>query len=92
MVTKTVPGPNFKMDNSLPCGCRICRDDDTKKLRFWYCTTHAAAFEILEALRLNVAALDIVIKHVPCNGSDLMPALDAEVRARTAIRHATVGV
>jgi hypothetical protein len=92
MLTKTVPGPNFKIDNSLPCGCRINRDDDTKKLRFWYCTTHAAAFEVLEALRLNVAALDTVIKWVPSEFSELAPARDAEVRALTAIRHATVGV
>jgi hypothetical protein len=92
MLTKTVPGPTFKIDNSLPCGCRISRDDDTKRLRFWYCTTHAAAFEVLEALRLNVDALGTVIKQVPGQGSELMPARDAEVRARTAIRHATVGV
>ena len=54
MITKTVPGPNFKIDNSLPCGCRINRDGDTKRLRLWYCSPHAAAFEMLEALRLAV--------------------------------------
>lgn len=92
MITRTVPGPNFRIDNSLPCGCRINRDDDTKRLRLWYCPTHAAAFEVLEALRLNVDALDTVIKHVPSERSELGPARDAEVRARTAIRRATVGV
>ena len=75
MIMKTVPGPNFRIDNSLPCGCRIARDDDTKRLRLWYCPTHAAAFEVLEALRSTV------------DGSS-----DAEMRARTAIRRATVGV
>lgn len=75
MITKTVPGPTFRIDSSLPCGCRIARDDDTKRLRLWYCTTHAAAFEVLEALRLAVDG-----------------ASDAHVRARTAIRRATVGV
>ena len=90
MITKTVPGPNFRVDNSLPCGCRINRDDDTKRLRFWYCPPHAAAFEMLEALRVNLDALDSVIKHVPVERS--MPALDAEVRGRTVVRRATVGV
>ena len=93
MITKTVPGPTFRIDNSLPCGCRICRDDDTKRLRLWYCPTHAAAFEILEALRLNVDALDTVIRQVPSNVlSEAGPAMDAGVKARTAIRRATVGV
>jgi hypothetical protein len=92
MITKTVPGPNFRIDNTLPCGCRISRDDDTKRLRLWYCPTHAAAFEVLEALRLNVDALDTVIKHVPSELTEAGGARDAEVRARTAIRRATVGV
>lgn len=93
MITKTVPGPTFRVDNSLPCGCRICRDDDTKRLRLWYCPTHAAAFEILEALRLNVDALDTVMRQVPSNVlSEAAPAMDAGVKARTAIRRATVGV
>ena len=92
MITKTVPGPNFRIDNSLPCGCRISRDDDTKRLRLWYCPTHAAAFEVLEALRMNVDALDTVIKHVSSEVTEVGGARDAEVRARTAIRRATVGV
>lgn len=91
MITKTVPGPNVRIDNTLPCGCRITRDDDTKRLRLWYCPTHAAAFEVLEALRENVDALDTVMKQVPTEVSAL-GARDAGVRARTAIRRATVGV
>jgi hypothetical protein len=91
MITKTVPGPNFRIDNTLPCGCRITRDDDTKRLRLWYCPTHAAAFEVLEALRLNVDALDMVMKQVPTEFS-AGGVRDAGVRARTAIRRATVGV
>jgi hypothetical protein len=91
MMTKTVPGPNFRIDNSLPCGCRISRDDDTKKLRLWYCPTHAAAFEVLEALRVNADALGSVMKHAP-ETSEIGHARDAESCARTAIRRATVGV
>jgi hypothetical protein len=92
MITKTVPGPNFRIDNSLPCGCRINRDGDTKRLRLWYCSPHAAAFEMLEALRVNLDALDSVIKYVPAERSEVCSALDAEVRGRTAVRRATVGV
>jgi hypothetical protein len=94
MITKTVPGPNFKIDNSLPCGCRINRDDDTKRLRLWYCPPHAAAFDMLDALRVNLDALDSVIKHVPAERADaeVCSAMDAEIRGRTVVRRATAGV
>jgi hypothetical protein len=91
MITKTVPGPNFKVDNSLPCGCRICRDDDTKKLRLWYCPTHATAFETLEALRRNADALDTVMKRAPSDLIECDAVRDAETRARTVIRRASGG-
>ena len=89
MVTRTVPGPTFRLDNSLPCGCRINRDDENKRLRLWYCPTHAAAFEMLEALRANVEAFDAVIKHVPREQPEVASLLDAGVRARTALRRAS---
>lgn len=92
MTTKTVPGPNFRIDNSLPCGCRINRDNDTQRFRLWYCTTHAAAFEVLDALRVNAEALGTVMKQVPSELSAVGCARDAELLARTAIRRATVGV
>jgi hypothetical protein len=91
MITKSVPGPNFRLDNSLPCGCRINRDHDTKRFRLWYCPTHAAAFEMLDALRANLDALGLVMKHVPSEEAEIGPALDAEVRGRTAVRRATAG-
>ena len=86
MTTKTVPGPNFRVDNSLPCGCRINRDTDTQRFRLWYCTTHAAAFEVLDALRANADALGTVMKEVPSEVSSVGYARDAEMRARMAIR------
>ena len=89
---KAIPGPTFKMDNSLPCGCRIGRDDGTLKFRLWYCPTHAAAFEMLEALRLNLSALDELINNAPARQHDLSQAMDAGMRARMAIRRATSGV
>jgi hypothetical protein len=47
---------------------------------------------MLEALRVNLDALDSVIKYVPAERSEVCSALDAEVRGRTAVRRATVGV
>jgi hypothetical protein len=87
---KTIPGPTFKLDSALPCGCKISRDDDTKQMRMWYCTTHAAAFEVLEALRSGVDALDGIMKQMSPHLS-LPFVKDAEVKARSAIRKATVG-
>jgi hypothetical protein len=86
---KAIPGPTFKLDNSLPCGCRIGRDDGTLKFRLWYCPTHAAAFEILEALRTNLSALDELINSTGGTSCDLSQAMDAGMRARIAIRRAT---
>lgn len=92
VMPKAIPGPTFKMDNSLPCGCRIGRDDGTLKFRLWYCPTHAAAFEMLEALRLNLSALDELINSAPAKQHDLSQAMDAGMRARMAIRRATSGL
>jgi hypothetical protein len=86
---KAIPGPTFRLDSSLPCGCRIGRDDGTLKFRLWYCPTHATAFEILEALRLNLSALDELINNAPGQQGDLGQAMDAGMRARMAIRRAT---
>jgi len=91
MITKTIPGPVFRVDNSIPCGCKISRDEDTKRLRLWYCTTHAAAFDVLDALRSNADALDRVIKQAPPADAGMSFEETAE-RARTAIRKATAGV
>lgn len=89
IMAKAIPGPTFKLDNSLPCGCRIGRDDGTLKFRLWYCPTHAAAFEILEALRMNLSALDELINNPAGSACDLSQAMDAGMRARMAIRRAT---
>ena len=91
-MAKTIPGPTFKMDNSLPCGCRISRDGDTQKLRLWYCPTHAAAFEILEVLRSNLTALDAVVEQTTSGKCDPSIAMEAGMRTRAAIRKASGGV
>ena len=87
---KAIPGPTFRLNDSLPCGCRIGRDDGTLKYRLWYCATHAVAFEMLETLRLNLSALDELINTGP--SCDLGQAMDAGMRARMVIRRATGGI
>lgn len=91
-VSKPLPGPTFRLDNSLPCGCRIARDADTQRLRLWYCPTHGCAFEVLEALRTGVKALGELMKHVPAEGCDLDIARTAETMGRSVIRKATAEV
>lgn len=54
---RAVPGPNLKLDQPLPCGCRVSKDPDGK-LRIWFCRTHLAAFETLDALQTAARALD----------------------------------
>ena len=51
---------------------------------------HAAAFEIVEALRMNLSALDGLISNSPETTRDLSDAMDAGARARMAIRRAAV--
>ena len=89
---KTIPGPTFKIDSAIPCGCRVSRDDDTQKLRLWYCPTHAAAFELLEVLRSNLTALDAVVEQAGTGKCDPSTAMDAAMRTRLLIRKATGGV
>lgn len=90
MIIRTIPGPTFRLDSSLPCGCQIRRDEDTKRFRMWYCQTHFAAFEVLEALRSNTAALDHVLQKVgPVNGD--VNVADIAAKARETIRKASPG-
>ena len=89
---KTIPGPTFKLESgAIPCGCKVARDEGTRNYRLWYCPTHAAAFEMLEALRSNHDALGTVLKHLPDANGALDFARDAEFRARVMIRKASAG-
>lgn len=93
-----IPGPVFNIDNWIPCGCKISRDEDTKRLRLWYCATHAAAFDILDALRLNADALDRVITQIPpLDGragfqETAQRARETAQRARAVIKKATADI
>lgn len=74
-----VPGPILKPEQPLACGCQVTREPDGR-LRLWYCRTHGAAFHLLDALRVSLAALEQVIRH-PGN-------LDTLGRAQVAAREA----
>jgi hypothetical protein len=84
--TVAIPGPTLKPDQPLPCGCRVVREADGR-LRLWYCRTHGAAFEMLEALRSSADALDAVVKHPP---GDLELSRRAHAAARDVIQKAKV--
>src|SRR6185503_1568775 len=78
---RVVPGPTFKLDEPIPCGCRVSREP-TGRMRLWYCRTHLAAFDSLEALERAVRTLE----RLAATAGD-----DAEVDdARFAVRAAIV--
>jgi hypothetical protein len=87
-MAKSIAGPVFKIGDLIPCGCRVRRDEGSLKFRLWYCATHAAAFEMLEALRFSLEALDRTMKHVPSNDDDLSLAMDVTMRVRALTRKA----
>ena len=84
--TVAIPGPTVKPDQPLPCGCRVAREPDGR-LRLWYCRTHGAAFEMLEALRSSADALDAVVKRPP---GDPELARRAQTAAREVIQKAKI--
>ena len=84
MDSTAIPGPTLKPDQPLPCGCRVAREADGR-LRLWYCRTHAAAFEMLEALRGATDALDAVIRRPP---GDPEASRRAHAAARDVIQKA----
>ena len=88
-MAKSIAGPVFKIGDLIPCGCRVRRDEGSLKFRLWYCSTHAAAFEMLEGLRLALDALDKTMKHVPSANDDVSVAMDASMRVRALIRRAS---
>lgn len=85
---KAIQGPTVKIDSSLPCGCCVSRVGPTE-LRMWFCCTHGAAFEILDALKSNRAALRNVIEHASSGRYDVALAMEAGMKARAAIRKAS---
>jgi hypothetical protein len=81
-----VPGPVLRIDEFLPCGCRVRKEETSGKLRLWHCATHAAAFEMLEALRAGLAALEKVLDTVPAQSYDDTAVMEAAMKVRAAIR------
>jgi hypothetical protein len=75
---RVLPGPTFKLDQPMPCGCRVSRETDGR-MRLWYCRTHLAAFQSLEALERAVQTLDRLPAGAP--GDDDVDDVRFAVRA-----------
>ncbi len=90
--SKSVPGPRFVIDGPLPCGCRVCREEGSAKLRLWYCPAHAFTFQMLETLQMNLSVLDHLIEHGSSENFDVTVALAAETEAGSVIRKAKDGI
>ena len=82
------PGPTVKLDQPLPCGCRVSRDAGTACMRMWFCGTHLAAFEMLEALRGVVSTLDPVVKASSPEGLPIERAKEMHASARAVVAKA----
>ena len=77
-----IQGPTLKPGNPSPCGCEVKAEAGTEKMRLWFCRTHAAAFEMLEALQVGLKALDAVAKELPAP----VPEDHVTAHARAAIQ------
>jgi hypothetical protein len=84
-----VPGPTFRAaGDSLPCGCRYAPDEDTRKLRVHFCSPHAVAYEMLEALQEILTALDDLVNNAAPPGYDSTAAMEAGMKARRVLKKA----
>lgn len=86
----TVPGPTFRAaGDSLPCGCKFAPDEDTRKLRIYFCSPHAVAYEMMEALQQNLAVLDDILNNAPPpDDYDTTAAMEAGMHARAVLKKA----
>ena len=71
---------------SLPCGCKVAREPDAK-LRVFFCSPHAVAYELLEAARVSLRVLDTLVGAAPA-GYDVTAATEAATKARAAVKKA----
>ncbi len=82
------PGPTLKPGSPSPCGCRVSPDMGGEKLRLWFCRTHAAAFDMLDALQVSLKALETVVKLIPTALSEDHPLRHAQLTVQTTIQKA----
>jgi hypothetical protein len=71
----------------LPCGCKVAREKDAK-LRVFFCSPHAVAYELLEAAQAGLRVLDTLVR-TPRSGYDVTAATEAATKVRTAVQSAT---
>jgi hypothetical protein len=85
--TRVVPGPTVReKGGTLPCGCKVDLDEHSKT-RFFFCSPHAVAYELLEAVKAGLAVLDDLVNDPP-DDYDVTDAMDAAMKARRVIKKA----
>lgn len=86
--TRAVPGPTIRdTGGTLPCGCKVAPDPEDNKLRYWFCSPHAVAYEMLEVIQQMQPLLDDLVNNVPSE-YDTTPAMEAGIKARKVIKKA----
>ena len=85
--SKAVPGPTIRESGgNLPCGCKVAHDDE-RKLRVYFCSPHAVAYELLEAVQEGLAVLDDLVNNAPAD-YNLTAAMEAAMKARRVLKKA----
>lgn len=89
VTTMPMSSPLLKLDAPSPCGCRIAGDDEAPgSMRIWYCRTHGAAFEVLDALQVATRALDRLTGNESVPASERALIQEVEETAKKTIRNA----
>jgi hypothetical protein len=86
--TKAVPGPTLRESGgTLPCGCKVAPDPEDNKLRYWFCSPHAVAYEMLEVIQQMQPIMDELVNNVS-GEYDTTAAMEAGIKARRVIKKA----
>lgn len=84
---KGIPGPSIREGGgTLPCGCNVARDEDNK-LRLYFCSPHAVAYEMLEALQESLELIDNLANNPPAD-YDAAPAMGVAMKTRRVLKKA----
>lgn len=85
---KTVPGPTMREGaGSLPCGCKVAPDPEDNKLRYWFCSPHAVAYEMLEIMQEMQLRLDELLNNAPPE-LDTTAAMEVSIKSKKVLRKA----
>jgi len=85
---KGIPGPTIREGGgALPCGCNVARDEENK-LRLYFCSPHAVAYEMMEALQETLEIVDNLANNPPTPEYDVGPAMEAAMKTRRILKKA----